>query len=126
MKALEARSGGIYRISAGAIYPALAQLEEAGMIVSETKDGRRIYQLTDAGKKELKREQSTVDQIWRRASQWEDWGQWMGPGVALISGALGALIKAAFRSMKQSSDDLEHKRRVEDILDRARRELEEL
>jgi hypothetical protein len=50
----------------------------------------------------------------------------MGPGVAVISGSLGALLKAAFRSMKQNGEDLKHKRRVEDILDRARRELEEL
>jgi DNA-binding PadR family transcriptional regulator len=126
MKELEARSGGIYKISAGTLYPTLAQLEEEGMVVSEHRDGRRVNRITDLGKNELEREHATVDQIWRRASHWGDWGQWMGPGVAVISGSLGALLKAAFRSMKQNGEDLKHKRRVEDILDRARRELEEL
>jgi DNA-binding PadR family transcriptional regulator len=42
MKELETRSGGSYRVSAGAMYPALRQLEDAGMIVSETKDGKRV------------------------------------------------------------------------------------
>lgn len=126
MKVLEARSGGIYKVSAGTMYPALAQLEDEGMIVSEQKDGRRVYQLTDLGKKELERERATADEIWRRASQWGDWGQWMGPGVAMISGPLGALLKSAFRAMKHSGGDPEHRRRVEEILERARRELEAL
>jgi DNA-binding PadR family transcriptional regulator len=126
MKALEERSGGVYKVSAGTMYPALAQLEDEGMIVSEQKDGRRIYRLTDLGKKELDSEKSTADRIWRRASQWEDWGQWMGPGVAMISASLAALIKSAFRAMKHAADDPEHRRRVEDILDHARKELDEL
>jgi DNA-binding PadR family transcriptional regulator len=126
MKALESRSGGSYRVSAGTMYPTLAQLEDEGMIVSEQKDGRRVYQLTESGKKELEGEKETADRIWRRASQWEDWGQWMSPGVAIISGSVGALIKAAFRVMKHSGDDPELRRKVEDILDRARKDLEDL
>jgi len=126
MKALETRSGGSYKVSAGTMYPALSQLEDEGMIVSEQQDGKRVYQLTALGKKELEREKATADRIWRRASQWEDWGQWMSPGVAIISGSIGALIKAAFRAMKHSGDDPEHRRRVEEILDRARKELENL
>jgi len=126
MKALEERSGGAYKVSAGTMYPALSQLEDEGMIVSEQKDGRRVYRLTDLGKKELDSEKSTADRIWRRASQWEDWGQWMSPGVAFISASMAALIKAAFRAMKHSGDDPEHRRKVEDILDRARKELDEL
>jgi DNA-binding PadR family transcriptional regulator len=126
MKALEARSGGIYKVSAGTMYPALAQLEDEGMIVSEQKDGRRVYSLTDLGRKELEREKATADQIWQRASQWGDWGQWMGPGVAVISGPLGALMKSTFRAMKQGGTDPERRRRIEEILDRALREMEAL
>jgi len=126
MKALETRSGGVYKVSAGTMYPTLAQLEDEGMVTSEHKDGRRVYQITEAGKKELDRERATADEIWRRASHWEDWGQWMGPGVALISGPLGAVMKASFRVMKQSGGDPELRRRVEDILDRALKELEAL
>ena len=126
MKALETRSGGAYKVSAGTMYPTLAQLEDEGLIVSEQKDGRRVYQLTDLGRKELENEKATADRIWRRASQWEDWGQWMSPGVAIISGSIGALIKAAFRVMKHSGDDPDLRRKVEDILDRARKDLEDL
>ena len=89
MKTLETRSGGAYKVSAGTMYPSLAQLEDEGLIVSEQKAGRRVYQLTESGRKELEREKATADRIWRRASQWEDWGQWMSPGVAMISGSMG-------------------------------------
>ena len=33
MKELETKSGGIYKASAGAIYPALQQLEDEGMVI---------------------------------------------------------------------------------------------
>ncbi len=126
MKTLETRSGGAYKVSAGTMYPSLAQLEDEGLIVSEQKAGRRVYQLTESGRKELEREKATADRIWRRASQWEDWGQWMSPGVAMISGSMGALIKAAFRAMKDSGEDPELRSKVEEILDRARRDLDHL
>src|SRR5215469_14921470 len=35
MKELETKSGGMYKASAGAIYPALQQLEDEGMVISD-------------------------------------------------------------------------------------------
>jgi len=124
MKALETRSGGSYKVSAGTMYPALQQLEDEGMIVSEQKNGKRVYQLTDLGKGELGREGATVDEIWRRASRWGDWAQWMGPQAVVIAGPLGELMKATFRAMKRSGSDPAQRERIEEILDRARIELE--
>ena len=67
MKRLEERSGGIYRASAGTIYPTLQQLEDEGQIVSESVNGKRVYKLTEAGRRELTDRDETVRQIWRRA-----------------------------------------------------------
>jgi DNA-binding PadR family transcriptional regulator len=120
MKELGARSGGSYRVSAGTMYPALQQLEDEGMIVSETKDGKRVYQLTDLGKQELERERGREEDIWQRTSDWGDWGQWIGKS------ALGPLMQATVRAMKHASRDPAMRARVEEILDRARRELEDL
>ena len=44
MKDLEAKSGGLYRASAGATYPTLQQLEDEGLVTSEQAEGRRAYQ----------------------------------------------------------------------------------
>ena len=66
MKELETKSGGIYKASAGAIYPALQQLEDEGMVTSETLGGKRTYSLTETGKAELQKEaanKKTAEQI---------------------------------------------------------------
>jgi DNA-binding PadR family transcriptional regulator len=48
---LEARSGGRWRPSAGSIYPSLQQLADEGLATAEEVDGRRVYTLTEAGRK---------------------------------------------------------------------------
>src|ERR1700724_2756275 len=73
MKQLEERSGGIYRASAGTVYPTLQQLEDEGLVAAETQDGKKVYWLTDAGKHELERNGEAVGAIWRRARRWQDW-----------------------------------------------------
>ena len=50
MQALEERSEGLWRPSPGSVYPALQQLEDEGLIRSIEQDGRRVYDLTDAGR----------------------------------------------------------------------------
>ena len=63
MKELESRSGGIYRASAGTVYPTLQQLEDEGLATSEPREGKRVYQLTDAGQRELEQETEAVERI---------------------------------------------------------------
>jgi len=54
IKELEERSGGFYTPSAGAIYPTLQLLEDRGWVSSETRDGKRVYTITDEGRAALK------------------------------------------------------------------------
>src|ERR1700730_3674045 len=53
MNGLVERFGGIYRASAGTIYPTLQQLEDEGQIISDSLSGKRVYRLTEAGRREL-------------------------------------------------------------------------
>lgn len=48
---LEARSSGRWRPSAGSIYPALARLEEQGLVAAEERDERKVFSLTALGRK---------------------------------------------------------------------------
>jgi DNA-binding PadR family transcriptional regulator len=50
MQELEERSEGLWRPSPGSIYPALAQLEDEGLVRQGETDGRKLFQLTDAGR----------------------------------------------------------------------------
>jgi DNA-binding PadR family transcriptional regulator len=49
MQEVEERSEGLWRPSPGSVYPALAQLEDEGLIRTEEADGRKAFALTDAG-----------------------------------------------------------------------------
>jgi DNA-binding PadR family transcriptional regulator len=44
------RSGGMWRPSAGSVYPTLQQLEDEGLVKGEEREGRNVYALTDDGK----------------------------------------------------------------------------
>jgi DNA-binding PadR family transcriptional regulator len=50
IRRLEQRSGGVWRPSAGSVYPTLQMLEEEGLLSSETNAGKRVYELTDSGR----------------------------------------------------------------------------
>ena len=57
MKRLEERSGGLYRASAGTIYPVLQQLEDEGLVKIAEEEGKKVYHLTDAGRPAIGRRQ---------------------------------------------------------------------
>src|SRR5690348_3415009 len=50
MTEIEERSGGAWRPSPGAVYPALSQLADEGLIDGEESGGRRTFRLTEAGR----------------------------------------------------------------------------
>jgi len=52
---LEDKTGGAWRPSTGSVYPTLQLLEDEGLAKSSERDGKRVYELTDAGRAETKR-----------------------------------------------------------------------
>lgn len=119
MKEIEMRSGGSYKVSAGTIYPALQQVEDEGLVTSEHRDGKRIYSLTDEGRAEVEKEAAAIEDIWRKTSHWGEWGPW-------VAGPFGAVAKAAFLATRRAGGDPAKRAKVEEILDRTRRELDGL
>jgi len=126
MRRLEERSGGVYRASAGSVYPTLSQLEDEGRIASEARDGKRVYRLTADGERELAREADAVREIWERAERWRDWSGAYHPAGAEIARPLERIAKAAFRAASRGRGDPGRTDRVRDVLERALRELEDL
>src|SRR5436190_4116105 len=45
---LESRTNGLWRPSAGSIYPTLQMLEDEGLVSGEASEGKRRFSLTDA------------------------------------------------------------------------------
>ena len=126
MKELEAKSGGIYKASAGAVYPALQQLEDEGLVTSDTAGGKRTYSLTDAGRGELQREAEAVKRIWRRAEQAGDWAPWMGIEGAEVMRPAAEVMKTALRAATRGSHDSTKVAKIREILERTKNELESL
>jgi DNA-binding PadR family transcriptional regulator len=63
---LERRSHGHWRPSPGSVYPTLQQLEDEGLVTTaEPEGGRRVYELSDAGREEVNRAGTA-------APPWED------------------------------------------------------
>src|SRR5881396_519230 len=50
MQEIERRSDGVWRPSPGSVYPALALLEDEGLVRTTEEDGRKVFTLTDAGR----------------------------------------------------------------------------
>jgi DNA-binding PadR family transcriptional regulator len=54
IQALEERTGGAWRPSPGSVYPTLQLLEDEDLARSSERDGKRVYELTDAGREEAR------------------------------------------------------------------------
>jgi DNA-binding PadR family transcriptional regulator len=50
MQEVQERSGGAWSPSPGSVYPALAQLEDEGLIRTQEDDGRKLFAITDEGR----------------------------------------------------------------------------
>jgi DNA-binding PadR family transcriptional regulator len=55
IQAVEERSGGSWRPSAGSIYPTLQLLEDEGLVTSTEHEGKRVFEVTEAGRAETTR-----------------------------------------------------------------------
>ncbi len=88
IRALEERFRGLYSPSPGAVYPTLQMLEDQGYVASTQQDGKKVYTLTDAGRRFLDEQAATLEDIHDRVRGW--WG----PGMPEAMGTLGREMQA--------------------------------
>jgi len=70
IRALEDRTGGAYRPSAGAIYPTLSMLEDEGFVrPAAVEGGRKAYEITPEGLEALERNKPGVDAVFARLDE---------------------------------------------------------
>jgi DNA-binding PadR family transcriptional regulator len=89
MSEIEERSGGAWRPSPGAVYPALAQLADEGLIIGEESGGRRTLSLTDAGRAYIAEHPEMARGAWESEAQRE---AWQLPGLFTVAARLGGGI----------------------------------
>src|SRR5690242_5978705 len=70
IKELEDKFGGAYSPSPGTVYPTLSLLEDMGYARAVTEEGnRKVFEITDAGRKYLEENRSVVDDIFVRVDE---------------------------------------------------------
>lgn len=127
IRELEDRVGGDYSPSPGTVYPTLALLEDLGYAVSRTEEGnRKVYEITDEGRRHLEENRSTVDDIFGRVDEAASFGFGLGHAMSELGRSFAELTRATFRKGVRRQGNEEWVRRAQEILERARREIEGL
>jgi DNA-binding PadR family transcriptional regulator len=115
MTEIEERSGGAWRPSPGAVYPALSQLADEGVITGEESGGRRTFRLTEAGREYVEQHPEMARGAWESAAQQEAWEI---PGLF----AEAARVAAALKQLAHAGTP-EQVQAAERLLEQTRREL---
>ena len=117
---LKERSHGFYAPSPGAIYPTLQLLEEMGYVTAAERDGKKIYTITDEGRRFLVERGQFANSVKRHMK--DSWGSQnaaeMRETMAEI-GSLGRLIGQRFRSL--GPDEI---RRIREVVAKAHTDIE--
>ena len=123
MKELEERMHGCYTPSPGTVYPTLQWLEDEGLVTAKDVSGKKIFEITDAGRAFLEEHRDIVEEIFDRVEQAVE--RVMGGTMVDVNRAVGRLVKAVYRTGWKVKDDATRKR-VADLLARAAEEIEGL
>jgi len=123
MKDLEERMHGCYSPSPGTVYPTLQWLEDEGLVVAREVDGKKVYEITDTGRKFLDDHKDIVEDIFDRVTETVE--RTVGGSMVEVNRALGQLVKAVYRTgWKAEGDDA--RKRVAEALAKATAEIEAL
>ncbi|HEU4628969.1 MAG TPA: PadR family transcriptional regulator [Gemmatimonadaceae bacterium] len=122
IKELEDRFGGAYSPSPGTVYPTLTMLEDLGYASARTEEGgRRIYEITDAGRQYLQEHRSTVEEIFERIAHFG--ARFFSEPMMELNHAFKDLGRATYGAATRTPRDAERVKRIAEILRRAAAEI---
>src|SRR5919107_3227774 len=113
MQEIEARSNGAWRPSPGSVYPALSQLEDEGLVHAQEGGGRKLFDLTEAGRAHLTQHAQELGTPWEEVGGGEPIGE-----VRTLVFSVGAAVMQVVQA--GSADQVAEAAKV---LDETRRSL---
>ena len=72
IRAMEESFHGFYTPSAGSVYPTLQMLDDMGYVSSSEQDSKKVYTITEEGKKFLEEQKDVIEKIKGQMKDW--WG----------------------------------------------------
>ena len=123
IKELESRFGGSYAPSPGTVYPTLTMLEDLGFArVVPEEGGKKIYEITDEGRKHLAEHSGTVNDIFDRIARFVS--GFTDEPMMELNQSFQRLARATFKTATSHISDKEKIQRLRDIIQRAAEEIE--
>ncbi len=122
IRRLEEDSGGMYSPSPGSVYPTLQMLEDQGCVISDQQEGKRVYRITDEGRALLVKHGDRVSEFTDRFSDFTD--RFSTGGMGDLTRSFVRLAQVSFERATRKAADPEALGKLQEILERATREVE--
>ena len=123
IKELETRSSGAYTPSPGTVYPTLTMLEDLGYARAVPEEGgKKIYEITEEGKKHLGEHSSTVNDVFEKFVKFAE-GFTASPMLE-VNQAFRDVAKATYSTATSHINDKDRLAKIKEVLTRAAAEIE--
>jgi DNA-binding PadR family transcriptional regulator len=123
IKELESRFGGSYAPSPGTVYPTLTMLEDLGFAkVVPEEGGKKIYEITDEGRKHLAEHSTTVDDIFERIARFV--GGITDVPMRDLNSSFQRLARATYKTATTHLDDKELIQKIREVIQKAADDIE--
>ncbi len=127
IREIEKRSQVAYSPSPGTVYPTLQMLDDLGQVRSQEVDGKRVYELTDAGRAYLAEHKSDAQQAWGQFREQPWSGMFHGFGndeQRQLRGELFELARALFAGGRIFHADEKTVAKVREVIRNARQQID--
>ena len=122
MKGIGEKMGGAYAPSAGVIYPTLNQLEDEGLATVVAEGGKKLYTITDAGRKELEENKDRIELLLSRIREMgEAFGSGRSPQIMRAIHNFKLALKLRFGQGNLTPEQIG---KIAAIIDAAARDVE--
>jgi DNA-binding PadR family transcriptional regulator len=123
IKELEGRFGGSYVPSPGTVYPTLTMLEDLGYARAVPEEGgKKVYEITEEGRKYLADHSTTVDDIFERIARFVE--GFTDTPMMELNQAFQRLARTTYKTATGHLGEKEMLERLRDIIRRAADEVE--
>jgi DNA-binding PadR family transcriptional regulator len=125
MQTIADRSDGAYKPSPGVIYPTLQMLEEMALIRGVESGGRKVFEITEEGRRELEANRLEVEDFYERAAGPAEWEQ-QAEIFADLAGDMAKLFRLYRHAARRGRLTTATKRTIRNELDAAIDRIEEI